>query len=560
MLGRLVGLETEYAIRFAPAAGKRAPGNRAIYRALAEAIGREVSVLPGERRGGEEGRFFTESGASFCYEHLPIEPEGGLIEAGTPECLGPSQLICHQKALDRLLEKAIPVAQQILTERGHPGELGLLKNCRDAEGHIYGAQENYEAEVAKGLALFAYRASLVIVLPLVAIHCVIAWALAIVMMMLLLCVGLPLLGLAAWLVPRWRPSIATLFDQDDSRFERTTARMLWGFDRVLSSVTTAIAGLPFRLFAFRRQRRALLGFLVSRCILTGAGSLAADGRFGLSEKGPAIRRIMRVTAAPGDRPLFDTGNLLKELFGILQLRFSSYTRLFERCQRLQLGLSDSNVAQIAEYLKVGTTSLVLHMAEAGLLEDAPRPRRPIAALHAFAADPGLQARAPIVRRAPMSALEIQRYYLDKAREFLRSTPTPSLEAQELISLWGDVVAELERAPSRLFGVLDWPTKLALVERCGENARAAVRKKVDLRYHELGVGYYAALESNGLARRIVGDQEIEEATRTPPEQTPARLRGELIRQVARSGGEGSAGWDRVRLGKRFRGKVIPLRRP
>src|SRR5262245_58492520 len=113
MLGRLVGLETEYAIRFAPHVGAR-PGNRVIYRALAEAIEREVFVLPGERRGAEEGRFFTEGGASFCYEHLPIEPDGGLIEAGTPECVGPSQLICYQKAVDRLLERAVPVAQEIL--------------------------------------------------------------------------------------------------------------------------------------------------------------------------------------------------------------------------------------------------------------------------------------------------------------------------------------------------------------------------------------------------------------------------------------------------------------
>ena len=45
-----------------------------------------------------------------------------------------------------------------LTRGDSFGELGLLKNCRDADGHTYGAQENYEAIIASGARLVATAA------------------------------------------------------------------------------------------------------------------------------------------------------------------------------------------------------------------------------------------------------------------------------------------------------------------------------------------------------------------------------------------------------------------
>jgi proteasome accessory factor A len=215
------------------------------------------------------------------------------------------------------------------------------------------------------------------------------------------------------------------------------------------------------------------------------------------------------------------------------------------------------VAQVAEYLKIGTTTLVLDMAEAGLLDDAPRPVDPVAALHALAADASLSARVAMVGGEPMRALDIQRDYLRRARAFLRSARTASLEGEQVVALWGEVLDALERDPSRLFGVLDWPTKRALIERCAEGGAAS--KKIDLRYHELGSGYFARLEQSGLARAIVREDEIDAALRTAPEHSPARLRGALVREVAQSGGMARASWHQVRLGSRLRGKVVPLKR-
>ena len=159
MLARLAGLETEYAVRFTPVtteAGEvsRRPGNHVVYRALAAAVGELWwPRAPASAAGAEDGRIFTQTGASLCYESISDAPGGGLVEGGTPECRGPSQLLCHQKAMDALLVRALPACSARLATLGYRGELGLIKNCRDAEGHVYGAQESYEVLVARGLGL-----------------------------------------------------------------------------------------------------------------------------------------------------------------------------------------------------------------------------------------------------------------------------------------------------------------------------------------------------------------------------------------------------------------------
>lgn len=558
MLDRLLGLETEYAIRFRSAEGSPRPGNRILYSALAGAIADLVQTQPGERRGSEDERFFTEGGASICYEHYPDAPDGGLIEAGTPECRGPTQLLRHQKAIDALLCHALPAATKRLAAQGYEGEFGLLKNCRDAEGHIYGAQENYEAEVGRGLSLLLYRVILALVAPFIVLHAVVVWLLIAALLLTALTTVLVLL-FAALLIPPWRRSalFERLMRPGDPTVERVLVRVAMPMERATGFSMGALGGVALRL-AFRPQRRAMLAFLVARPILSGAGTVDAEGRFGLSEKGPAIRRVIRSTTSSENRPIFDTGNLMKDLFSPAVFRVRPLLQLFRGRQRMQLGLSDSNMAQAAELLKVGTTALVLEMAEAGALADAPQLRDPVAALHAIVADPTLKARVEVVGGPPMTALELQREYLRRARAFVRSSPSPSMEAHQIVTLWDQALSDLEADPGRLVGTLDWVSKRYLIEACAADERSAVQKKIDLAYHELGTGYFARMEQAGLARRFITDAEALEACTSPPASTPARLRGELIRSLGTTGLPIRVSWDSVRIGGRLRGKVIHLR--
>ena len=270
---------------------------------------------------------------------------------------------------------------------------------------------------------------------------------------------------------------------------------------------------------------------------------------------------MRQTILPEDRPIFDTGNLIKMLAAPFNLQITPVGHLFRARQRLQLNLADSNRADVSEYLKVGTASLVLDMIEDGFLEDAPRLKDPVAALHAVVADPSLKEQLEVCNGDPATACELQRFYLERAREYLRESPATSIEARQLVQLWDQSLTALEAGdPSALVGRVDWVTKRFLLERCGWDSDEDTLKTLDLRYHELGEGYYDELARAGETAKLVDDYDARVAMREPPEDSPAFVRGALIRDQAGSNLRVMISWDSAYVGRPLRGKVIPFRRP
>jgi Pup amidohydrolase len=547
---RLLGQETEYAIRFSPE--RRHPGNDVIYDALATAIASRVKSEPGLYP--QRSQIFIENGGAFHYESVPYCDEGGLIEGATPECRGPAQLLVYQKAQEALLLASISDAEGILRSSGFPGKLGLLKNCRDAEGHVYGAQESFEVALARGMGLVLYRVGLAALLPLLAITVVVYQVLSLLLTSAMV-VGAAFAAVVGALPPLRRRGLLSGLRMDDRSLDNAIGRSAyWLTYRVTWPFIASFSAL-LSLVAFRPLRRHGTAFVVSRAILSGAGTLDDGSRFLLSEKGPAIGRVMKLSIRPDDRAIFDTGNLTKPVLFAAHFQWEPLFDLFRRSQRVQMGLADSNMLQEAEFLKAGSTALVLDMIDGGFLADAPRVERPVDALHAIVSDPALEAKVA-TDRGPLSALEIQKYYLDRAEEFVRASRATSLEALEVVRLWRTVLRSLEaREMNDLVGRLDWVTKRYLLESCGDERDRAQLKTLDLRYHELGEGYAAKLEKNGFTRRIVGSEEVARATTAPPEGTPAFSRGRFIRTRERSLAPVVVSWGSARVGGRFHGTVV-----
>ena len=268
--------------------------------------------------------------------------------------------------------------------------------------------------------------------------------------------------------------------------------------------------------------------------MTGAGTLGRDGSFALSERAESISRGIRTTVRQRSRAVFDTANLLKLLMLDSGGMVATVRALFSRRHRLQLGIGDSNCAQTAEFLKIGTTALVIDMVEAGFLRDAPHVRRPVRALKQISKDPTLQARVALKRGGSMSALELQRWYLRRAEEFLSTERVASLESREIVLLWRETLQALERNPASLVGRIDWVTKRMLLGEAGTLNHAA-RKKIDLKYHEIGSGYLSMLEQKGIAPVRVSAHDIGDAISRPPTDTPAWRRGQSIRQAGHAPG-------------------------
>ncbi len=218
------------------------------------------------------------------------------------------------------------------------------------------------------------------------------------------------------------------------------------------------------------------------------------------------------------------------------------------------------MSETAEYLRVGTTLLVLDAIEAGYLRDAPRLKNPMRALRQICRDPELQERVPLRGGTRGTAVELQRYYLAACRAFVAEQADAPPEAEDVLQRWDETLAALDQDRSLLVGSLDWVTKRFLIDRAGGKTAWSVRKKIDIRYHELSeAGYFRVWSRTGTTSRVVEEDGFERALRTPPAGTPATTRGGYIREFSGADPPLFANWQRLVIGRGRGAKIIRLAR-
>ena len=553
---RLLGMETEYAIRSSSdtIASRRSKFRH--YESLVAALHRRVPTVVAKHF--KEG-VFTANGGAVWFEAERPAAGGGLIEGATPECRGPRVAVTYQRAQDRLLSEA--AADQ---------HFQLIKNDRDARDNVYGAQENYEATLASGVSLLLWRLGLVGLIPLA----VVTW-LAIaccVVGTLLYFVIAAIIYLPIKLATGGSDTVALcLFGRDlvDGREAciHVPVWLEWSL-QIITRILTAPMALALytllRATAFRQTRQRLVPFLITRQIFAGAGMLDSDGEFQLSDKAPAINCLVGYGGMVGDRPVFSMGHFFKAVYADSWFAPREYFELFSPRQRLQIGIGDSNMCETAEYLRISTTLLVLDAIEAGALQSPPAVKRPVRALHDVCRDESLTHEFPLRDGQTVTALQVQRYYLSGCREFLSEQPDAPDEAWEVLQLWTQTLNRLEQlgtgedVPTPLVGSIDWVTKKYLLDKSGADASWAERKKIDLRYHELSEdGYFAMLQTAGLAPRVVEAEAIDRAMRLAPANSPATTRGHYIREFAHGDEPVMANWKSIVIGPRWGTKTIRL---
>lgn len=570
----LHGQETEVAIRFDPQGGSH-PGNKVIFEYLTQALQKIVRTKPGKRNFIQD-QFFVENGGAIYYEHHPQSLQKGLIEFATPECHSAHELVLYQRAQEALLCRALPIAQKMMSYDGIDGELSLIKNGRDYEGNTYGSQENYDSFIARGMTFYILCTLLIAYVPL-------AMALKLVYIALLVPFILTVFVLKVSLefvsIFRMFPLIGKLHDQvlprlgqywydkSDSSFKDSSEQQeefLLSIEYSMFYPLFWISYKPLILickgFAFREQSRSIHAHIVSRMIYTGVGSLIENGVFVISEKATGINCITRRSIHRTDKPMIDSGNVIKEfelaVWDAFLFRFQSWSNILKKEQRLQISCSDSNRCQVAEFLKVATTSLIVRMSNDGFISDAPQLVDPIASLNMVGRDLDLKDKMLTRSGQSLSAIEIQRWYLNKSEQYLNQQKTVTLEDQETLRLWKQVLDCLEHAPQSLIGRIDWITKAQLIEQAGADLDYWGKKKIDIKYHELGSGYYEDMQAQGLSLDIFDSSEIEEAIHKPSSCLRAQMRSHLIKNVALDQYPMTISWSKARLG-RWNRKVISL---
>jgi proteasome accessory factor A len=284
-----------------------------------------------------------------------------------------------------------------------------------------------------------------------------------------------------------------------------------------------------RALPFATLVRHLLPWFVTRQVFTGAGKVG-------SENG----------AAPVDYQISSRADFFEEEVGlettlkrpIVNTRDEPHAdpQLY---RRLHVIAGDANLCEVATFLKVGSTAIVLAMVEDDFFENAGGRKDfsvsgPVAAMRVVSHDPTCKATVELADGSRMTAVELQWEYLRLAQKYADETGLAMCGGADVggavIGRWESVLTALEQDPSTLDGQLDWVTKLSLlgayVERDGLVWSDPKLALLDLQYSDVRPdrSLYERLVRAGKIERLLDEADVISATTDPPETTRAYFRG------------------------------------
>jgi proteasome accessory factor PafA2 len=206
----------------------------------------------------------------------------------------------------------------------------------------------------------------------------------------------------------------------------------------------------------------------------------------------------------------------------------------QKYRRLHVIVGDANLSEVATFLKVGTTALVLAMVEDDFLSREFVFTTPVAAMRRVSYDLSLRAPLELVDGTTITALDLQWELLDRARKYTEEhglEPVGEHSGAEVLRRWETVLSGLETDPQSLASQLDWVAKYRLIDGYRErhdlrwdDARLAA---MDLQYHDLRTD--KSLATRVGLERLTGDAEVEAATTEPPTDTRAYFRGKCLQK-------------------------------
>jgi proteasome accessory factor A len=229
----------------------------------------------------------------------------------------------------------------------------------------------------------------------------------------------------------------------------------------------------------------------------------------------------------------------------------------QKYRRLHVIVGDANLSEVATFLKVGTTAIVLSMIEDDFLPRTFAFATPVRALRQVSYDLSLRQPLELADGSSITALEVQWELFDRARKYADSVGLDCVgdSGAEVLRRWEEVLTGLETDPSSLADQLDWVAKHRMIdgyrERHGLQWGHAKLNALDLQYHDLRPER-SLFRRMGM-QRLTTDEEVEAAVTDPPADTRAWFRGTCLRRWPTS--IVAANWDSMV----FDVGVDPLRR-
>jgi proteasome accessory factor PafA2 len=363
-------------------------------------------------------------------------------EYSTPECADALELVCADKAGERILARSMQAARRLL---GSGQEVVVYKNNSDGKGNSYGCHENYLVDRA----------------------------------------------------------------------------------------------VPFATLV-----RHLLPWFVTRQVFTGAGKVGGENGTGvtgyqLSQRADFFEEEVGLETTL-KRPIVNT-------------RDEPHADP-QKYRRLHVIVGDANLCEVATFLKVGTTAIVLAMVEDDFIDKDYSIVAPVPAMRTVSHDPTCRATVELVDGGHTTAVELQWEFLRLAQKYADET---GLElcggeaiGQQVLERWEATLAALERDPLVLDGQLDWVTKLQLLDAYRERDGIAWDDPklalLDLQYHDVRPdrSLYERLVRAGKVERLVEETDVTTAMTEPTPSTRAYFRGQCLARWADA--VVAANWDSLIL--------------
>jgi proteasome accessory factor A len=284
--------------------------------------------------------------------------------------------------------------------------------------------------------------------------------------------------------------------------------------------------------------RAMVPHFVSRSVITGAGKVgfetdaARGATFQISARAEFFEEIVGLETTL-KRPIINT-------------RDEPHSDP-DRFRRLHVINGDANMSPRATWVKLGATALLLLvLEERGSGVFPPPPRRPVAAIRAFGADPHLRATVEAEGGQRVSALDYQEALFILVDSHVRAHGAPEVaddrEVRELLAEWSALLEGVRSNPDDVADRVDWIAKWRVIqgyqERYGLPETDARLRAIDLQYHDLRPEKSLAARV-GLAP-LWAPANIQDAVFEAPRSTRAYFRGECVRRFPEE--LVSANWD------------------
>ena len=203
-------------------------------------------------------------------------------------------------------------------------------------------------------------------------------------------------------------------------------------------------------------------------------------------------------------------------------------------RRLHVIIGDANLSEVATYLKVGTTAIVLAMIEDDAIDVDLTLAQPVPALRRISQDPSLQTAVGLRNGQTMTALEMQWELLRCAQRYAESAGLECVGAEvgaDVLRRWETVLTGLETNRASVAHWVDWVAKERLLDGYASRHSLAAG---DTRLRALDLQYHDMRAERGLAgrlgfERLVPEAESLTAMSDPPGSTRAYFRGRCLQK-------------------------------